>query len=291
MKSRPKDGPGSLEQTDTKPDVCGNEELGKSNSFSTMGFSIEGSIAPWISSRSIQRMGRGRGLLPTGRWREPKEAIRRCFIGRVQEVENAPIPQLPIPCFIVQTRIDGIYNDNAPVSLQNLLGRQVTAFAGIAKPERFFSALESLGVRLAERVRFRDHHRYSTRDFERLKGDVLITTEKDAVRLQGLGDFLHLRISVNIPNFDRLLECILERFWIRAPNWVGDAVLAIPAMKAVRARFPESEITLMVRPWVSGLFTSASFWIMYGVNHGRTVFLIGYGSHVPSMPGVLMSPY
>jgi heptosyltransferase-2 len=50
-----------------------------------------------------------------------------------------------------------------------------------------------------------------------------------------------------------------NRILIRGPNWVGDAVLAIPAMKAVRARFPHAEITLLVRPWVAGLFTSASF--------------------------------
>ncbi len=46
---------------------------------------------------------------------------------------------------------------------------------------------------------------------------------------------------------------------IRGPNWVGDAVLSIPAIKAVRARFPHSSITLMVRPWVGGLFRSAGF--------------------------------
>lgn len=46
---------------------------------------------------------------------------------------------------------------------------------------------------------------------------------------------------------------------IRGPNWVGDAVLSIPAMKAVRERFPAAEITLLVRPWVAGLFRSAPF--------------------------------
>jgi heptosyltransferase II len=50
-----------------------------------------------------------------------------------------------------------------------------------------------------------------------------------------------------------------EKILIRGPNWVGDSVLAIPAMKAVRERFPDSEITLLVRPWVAGLFTSAPF--------------------------------
>src|SRR5689334_2475437 len=46
---------------------------------------------------------------------------------------------------------------------------------------------------------------------------------------------------------------------IRGPNWVGDAVLAVPAMKAIRKHFPQTEITLLVRPWVAGLFTSAPF--------------------------------
>src|SRR5215510_5704746 len=50
-----------------------------------------------------------------------------------------------------------------------------------------------------------------------------------------------------------------EKILIRGPNWIGDAVLAIPAMKAVRERFPEAEITLLVRPWVAGIFTSARF--------------------------------
>jgi heptosyltransferase-2 len=46
---------------------------------------------------------------------------------------------------------------------------------------------------------------------------------------------------------------------VRAPNWVGDAVLSIPALKSLRHRFPASEITLLVRPWVAGLFRYAPF--------------------------------
>lgn len=50
-----------------------------------------------------------------------------------------------------------------------------------------------------------------------------------------------------------------EKILIRGPNWVGDAVLAIPAMKVIRERFPNAEVTLLVRPWVAGLFTAAPF--------------------------------
>ena len=51
----------------------------------------------------------------------------------------------------------------------------------------------------------------------------------------------------------------VDKIIIRGPNWVGDSVLAVPAMKSVRARYPDAEITLLVRPWVAGLFTSAPF--------------------------------
>jgi tetraacyldisaccharide-1-P 4'-kinase len=70
-----------------------------------------------------------------------------------------------------------------------------------------------MGIPLANRVRFRDHHSYTERDLETLPGEIQITTEKDAVRLDGLkpGNFLHLRISVNILEFDRLMELIRSR--------------------------------------------------------------------------------
>lgn len=51
----------------------------------------------------------------------------------------------------------------------------------------------------------------------------------------------------------------IEKILIRGPNWVGDAVLAIPALKAIRERFPAAEITLLVRPWVAGLFSAAPY--------------------------------
>jgi len=40
---------------------------------------------------------------------------------------------------------------------------------------------------------------------------------------------------------------------IRATNWVGDAVMSMPAFEAVRENFPESHITVLARPWVAPL--------------------------------------
>jgi heptosyltransferase-2 len=37
-------------------------------------------------------------------------------------------------------------------------------------------------------------------------------------------------------------------------NWLGDAVLTLPALEALDRRFPHAEILLLAKPWVSGLF-------------------------------------
>ncbi len=41
---------------------------------------------------------------------------------------------------------------------------------------------------------------------------------------------------------------------IRATNWVGDAIMALPALQAVRARFPESEIAILALPYVAEIY-------------------------------------
>ena len=46
----------------------------------------------------------------------------------------------------------------------------------------------------------------------------------------------------------------IERLVIRAPNWLGDAVLALPAMAAVRAQFAGAEITVAAPAGIAALF-------------------------------------
>ena len=65
----------------------------------------------------------------------------------------------------------------------------LVAFAGIARPERFFAALRSLGYDVARELIFPDHHWYSARDVETIRAAAraagsasIVTTEKDAVR-------------------------------------------------------------------------------------------------------------
>ncbi len=41
---------------------------------------------------------------------------------------------------------------------------------------------------------------------------------------------------------------------IRATNWVGDAIMALPALRAVRTRFPEAEIAILALPYVADIY-------------------------------------
>ena len=50
-----------------------------------------------------------------------------------------------------------------------------------------------------------------------------------------------------------------SRILIRATNWVGDAVMSLPALQAIRRRYPDAHIAVMARPWVADLYARESF--------------------------------
>ncbi|MEK6279265.1 MAG: lipopolysaccharide heptosyltransferase II [Acidobacteriota bacterium] len=51
----------------------------------------------------------------------------------------------------------------------------------------------------------------------------------------------------------------LDRVVVRGTNWVGDAVMTVPALRALRQLFPRAHLTLATRSWAKGLFTEADF--------------------------------
>src|SRR5215510_11108692 len=56
-----------------------------------------------------------------------------------------------------------------------------------------------------------------------------------------------------------LTQTGIQRIAVRGTNWVGDAVMGVPALRRLRRLFPEAHITLVVRPWAEGLFTDVDF--------------------------------
>lgn len=45
---------------------------------------------------------------------------------------------------------------------------------------------------------------------------------------------------------------------IRGVNWIGDAVITIPAIRSIRHAFPDAHISLLVKPWVAEIFKENS---------------------------------
>ena len=128
--------------------------------------------------------GNGR-VLPAGPLREPVTAgAARCqaavLIGPDLTGALARLPEgLPV------LRADLVQGPE----IAALRGVAVLAFAGIARPEKFFSPLAQAGAQLIDKVEFPDHHFYKRVEMEALLaraerlGALAVTTPKDAARL------------------------------------------------------------------------------------------------------------
>lgn len=130
-------------------------------------------------------VGFGNGLvMPAGPCREfPKAGLARAdaavLIGDDRH-KLRPRLERHLPVFAARL---------APRAAERLKDRDVVAFAGIGRPEKFFETLTGLGARITRRFAFDDHHPYVEDDIQPIldfafeTGAVPVTTEKDAARL------------------------------------------------------------------------------------------------------------
>lgn len=140
-------------------------------------------------------------LLPRGILREPIRHLSRAsyiFLtksdGKQDEVllelirEHNPKAEI-IECAHQPQFLQSI-EDGKRHSLDILKGAHIAAFSGIASPESFENMLRSFGAEIRYNRRFLDHHRFTRSEIKKLysqaneaKLDMIVTTEKDAVRL------------------------------------------------------------------------------------------------------------
>ena len=140
-------------------------------------------------------------LLPRGILREPVKHLNRAsyiFLTKSDGVrdeallelirENNPKAEI-IECAHKPQYLKSVDTDEQ-LPLDVLKGAHIAAFSGIASPESFEKMLRDFGAEIRYNQRFLDHHRFSRSEIERLYRkvgelnlDMIVTTEKDAVRL------------------------------------------------------------------------------------------------------------
>jgi tetraacyldisaccharide 4'-kinase len=92
-------------------------------------------------------------------------------------------------------------------------GRSVASVAGIGNPARFHDHLARLGIH-ARRHDFPDHHPYQPADLKLRGAEVIVMTEKDAVKCAAFADerLWFLRIDAILPpHFEEFLLARLDR--------------------------------------------------------------------------------
>jgi len=169
--------------------------------------------------------GHGNGLLlPAGPLREPagRPVDATVVNGELADTETGQKGSRhvsPTTAFRMRLEPRGFCFVNEParaVSLAELSGERLHAVAGIGNPQRFFALLKRLGLDPVCHA-FPDHHAYSAADLEFPECDLVLMTEKDAVKCSryGRSDLVALRVDAMLdPAFSDFLT---KRLHGRAP--------------------------------------------------------------------------
>ena len=106
--------------------------------------------------------------------------------------------------------------------LDTLLGRRVLAWSAIAQPDSFARALAATGAEIVGHIAEADHYAPSVADGERVQrrmrevqADVLVMTEKDAVKWPSLSGFpvYALRVEMQVEDEARFLAAVTRRLF------------------------------------------------------------------------------
>lgn len=185
---------------------------------------------------STRAFGNGR-LLPRGILREPVSALKRADVIVVTKTNlSAASPDLynrliaaNPGALIVEAahQPQDLYEALDPrrtFPVEFLRGRKVAVFSAIGDPVSFEGLVRSCGGIIGFSAAFEDHHPYSSDDIKRIieqcalkQVPTVITTEKDAVRLEGLipptCSILVLRVRMTlVKNEQHFLDRLLKLY-------------------------------------------------------------------------------
>lgn len=167
------------------------------------------------------RLGGAANPPPLGRFRAPFDELRHAdtvvLLGSRPDELTALRRRFPEPyCLTGRFHPDALANHRGKRrALDELAGRRVVAFAGIARPNSFFADLERLGAELVDRLPLTDHADYDDSALRRLDELLTahpkalpVTTGKDAVKLDSgrIPNLVWLERRLEIDDADGLLD-------------------------------------------------------------------------------------
>lgn len=141
-------------------------------------------------------------VIPLGRLRESPQAIQRADIVVLVKGGDSPPEQFTperwkalcpsAELFSAHRHCTGVSmtESRSLGPVEEIQGRKLVAFCGIAQPTQFFRDLRGHGLTVTESLVYPDHHRYSPSDTRNIilhamecGAEALITTAKDAMNL------------------------------------------------------------------------------------------------------------
>jgi len=151
--------------------------------------------------------GFGNGkLLPRGPLREPPAALARADLVWIRAGSRRafePVGRPTVRAGYVASSLLPPAGEPEPLSAVH--GRSVYAFAGVARPEGFLETVRELSAVLVGSRFFPDHHSFTQaelddllREAKRRQAEMLLTTEKDLVRLPSGFPAWAVRLEVKI---------------------------------------------------------------------------------------------
>jgi len=156
---------------------------------------------------------------PAGRLREPLSALDRAtavVLTRCDLVDRASLGET-MRVVRAHSAAPVVTSAFRPRCETELGGLEATVACGIGNPHAFALMLERMGVVIAERRFFRDHHAYTPADVAALAaaGRPVVVTEKDAVKLEPLWPpeppLIVVKVGLEILDGAAHLDAILDR--------------------------------------------------------------------------------
>jgi tetraacyldisaccharide 4'-kinase len=156
-------------------------------------------------------------MLPRGPLREPLDQLRRASLLWIRIADApAPLPDFAGPIVRALHGVSALLDPQGAVYPPNRLrGFHVHALCAVARPSSFVRTLRSLECAVTGLSAFRDHHLYSRAEVERIaavarsEGALLVTTEKDRVRLPPDAPVWTVRLDVRIQSGESHLDALL----------------------------------------------------------------------------------